>query len=38
MSLFEGAFVLSKSLGEADVTVKQLQHYKAYIELLFGRE
>ena len=37
MSLFEGAFVLSKSLGEADVTVKQLQHYKAYIELLFGK-
>jgi len=36
MSLFEGAFVLSKSLGEADITVKQLRHYKAYIELLFG--
>jgi TetR/AcrR family transcriptional repressor of nem operon len=35
MSVFEGAFVLSKSLGEADVTVKQLRHYKTYIELLF---
>jgi TetR/AcrR family transcriptional repressor of nem operon len=38
MSVFEGAFVLSKSLGEADVTIKQLRHYKAYIELLFGKE
>jgi len=37
MSVFEGAFVLSKSLGEADVTIKQLRHYKAYIELLFGK-
>jgi len=37
MSVFEGAFVLSKSLGEADMTVKQLRHYKAYIELLFGK-
>ena len=37
MSVFEGAFVLSKSLGEADVTVKQLQHYKTYIELLFDK-
>ena len=38
MAVFEGAFVLSKSLGEADVTIKQLRHYKAYIELLFGRD
>jgi len=38
MSVFEGAFVLSKSLGEADVTIKQLRHYKAYVELLFGKE
>ena len=35
MSLFEGAFVLSKSLQEADVTFQQLQHYKTYIRLLF---
>jgi TetR/AcrR family transcriptional repressor of nem operon len=35
MSLFEGAFVLSKSLQEADVTYQQLQHYKTYIRLLF---
>jgi TetR/AcrR family transcriptional repressor of nem operon len=38
MSVFEGAFVLSKSLGEADITIKQLRHYKAYIELLFGKD
>jgi TetR/AcrR family transcriptional repressor of nem operon len=37
MSVFEGAFVLSKSLGEADVTIKQLRHYKSYIELLFDK-
>jgi TetR/AcrR family transcriptional repressor of nem operon len=38
MSVFEGAFILSKSLNEADITIKQLRHYKAYIELLFARE
>ena len=38
MSAFEGAFVLSKSLGEANVIIKQLRHYKAYIELLFGQD
>jgi len=38
MSVFEGAFVLSKSLGEADMTIKQLRHYKTYIELLFGKD
>ena len=35
MSVFEGAFILSKSLREADITVQQLRHYKNYIELLF---
>jgi TetR/AcrR family transcriptional repressor of nem operon len=35
MSLFEGAFILSKSLGEAQITVQQLRHYKTYIVLLF---
>jgi TetR/AcrR family transcriptional repressor of nem operon len=38
MSVFEGAFVLSKSLGEADITIKQLRHYKAYVELLFSQD
>ncbi|MEN8207510.1 MAG: TetR/AcrR family transcriptional regulator [Pseudomonadota bacterium] len=37
MSVFEGAFILSKSLHEADITVQQLRHYKNYIELLFSR-
>jgi TetR/AcrR family transcriptional repressor of nem operon len=35
MSLFEGAFILSKSLNEPDITVQQLRHYKTYVELLF---
>jgi TetR/AcrR family transcriptional repressor of nem operon len=38
MSVFEGAFILSKSLGEAQITVQQLRHYKTYIELLFARD
>jgi len=38
MSVFEGAFVLSKSLHEADITIQQLRHYKSYIELLFGKD
>ena len=38
MSAFEGAFILSKSLNEADITVQQLRHYKTYVELLFGRD
>lgn len=38
MSVFEGAFILSKSLGEAPITVQQLRHYKTYIALLFPRE
>jgi TetR/AcrR family transcriptional repressor of nem operon len=37
MAVFEGAFILSKSLGEARITVQQLRHYKTYIELLFPR-
>jgi TetR/AcrR family transcriptional repressor of nem operon len=35
MSAFEGAFILSKSLNEADITVKQLRLYKTMIEALF---
>lgn len=35
MCLFEGAFVLGKSLQESDTTFKQLRHYKTYIQLLF---
>ena len=35
MSTFEGAFILSKSLNEADITVRQLRLYKNSIEALF---
>ena len=35
MSVFEGAFVLSKSLHESDITFQQLRHYKNYIQLIF---
>lgn len=35
MSTFEGAFVLSKSLNEPDVTVQQLRLYKTFVEALF---
>jgi len=35
MSTFEGAFILSKSLDEADITVKQLRLYRTMIEALF---
>jgi TetR/AcrR family transcriptional repressor of nem operon len=35
MSAFEGAFILSKSLNEADITVKQLRLYKTTLEALF---
>lgn len=35
MVCFEGAFILSKSLGEADITAKQLRLYKTCLEALF---
>ena len=37
MSLFEGAFILEKALGESGITSQQLKHYRTYIELLFSR-
>jgi TetR/AcrR family transcriptional repressor of nem operon len=37
MSTFEGAFILSKSLAEPDITVQQLRLYRTFIELLFAR-
>lgn len=33
--IFEGAFVLSKSVNEPDLTAKQLKHFKNYLQLLF---
>ena len=38
MTVFEGAFILSKSLNEPDITIKQLRHYKSYLKLLFDPE
>lgn len=38
MSVFEGAFILSKSFNEPEITVQQLRHYKTYVELLFQRD
>ena len=35
MAVFEGAFILSKSLQEANITALQLRHYKNYLALLF---
>jgi len=36
--IFEGAFVVSKSLNEPKLTAKQLQHLKNYIQLLFSQK
>ena len=35
MSTLEGAFILSKSLGEPEITVQQLRLYKTFIDVLF---
>jgi len=35
MSTFEGAFVMSKSLHEPNITAQQLRLYKTFIETLF---
>jgi TetR/AcrR family transcriptional repressor of nem operon len=35
MSTLEGAFILSKSLGEAAITAQQLRLYRNFIEVLF---
>ena len=35
MAVFEGAFILSKSLNEADITARQLRLYRTTLEALF---
>ena len=35
MTVFEGAFVMSRVLDEADLVVRQLRNYRSYLELLF---
>ena len=32
----EGAFIMSKAVGQPEIIVQQLRHYKNYIELLFS--
>jgi len=33
--IFEGAFIVSRALNQADVTAKQLVHWRNYLNLLF---
>lgn len=33
--IFEGAYIVSKAVNEAQVTARQLEHYRNYIKLLF---
>ncbi|MGK7370739.1 MAG: TetR/AcrR family transcriptional regulator, partial [Candidatus Halalkalibacterium sp. M3_1C_030] len=35
--VFEGAFVLSQSLGESKTVARQLSHYHSYLKLLFDK-
>jgi TetR/AcrR family transcriptional repressor of nem operon len=35
--LIEGAFILSKSLGDTKIVVQQIQHYKKYLEMVFNQ-
>jgi len=37
-TVLEGAFIMSKAVGEPELIVQQLRHYKNYIELLFGQD
>jgi TetR/AcrR family transcriptional regulator, transcriptional repressor for nem operon len=36
LALFEGAYVLSRSLGEPQLLKGQLRHFRNYLELLFS--
>jgi TetR/AcrR family transcriptional repressor of nem operon len=33
--ILEGAFIVSKSLNDPDLTAKQLTHYRNYLQLIF---
>jgi TetR/AcrR family transcriptional repressor of nem operon len=37
LALFEGAYVLSRALGEPQLLRGQLRHFRTYLELLFGQ-
>lgn len=34
--VIEGAYVLGKSVGDSTMLARQLRHYRAYLEMLFG--
>ena len=34
-TVFEGAFIMSRTFGDATLVVEQLAHYRNYLELLF---
>lgn len=36
--VFEGSFIVSKTLSDPRVVARQLGHFRGYLELLFGRE
>jgi TetR/AcrR family transcriptional regulator, transcriptional repressor for nem operon len=36
LAIFEGAYVLSRALGEPDLLAGQLRHFRTYLELLFA--
>jgi len=36
LGLFEGAFILSRTLKDPELVAQQLGHYRNYIEMLFG--
>lgn len=38
LTTFEGAFILSKTLGEPKLVAAQLQHYRNYLETLFEKK
>jgi TetR/AcrR family transcriptional regulator, transcriptional repressor for nem operon len=35
--IFEGAFIVSRTMGEAGTVAAQLRHFRNYLALLFGR-
>ncbi|MDH5648311.1 MAG: TetR/AcrR family transcriptional regulator [Gammaproteobacteria bacterium] len=36
-TIFEGAFIMSKSLNDPKLVARQLRHYRNYLELLFDK-
>jgi TetR/AcrR family transcriptional repressor of nem operon len=38
LTIFEGAFVLSRTMEEPKLIARQLAHFRAYLELIFGTD